>query len=53
MLTIDEYQARALQELDEAQARYSELDARIQEMIAESNRYATMIRALRATIGVK
>jgi RecA/RadA recombinase len=53
MLTIDEYQARALQELDEAQARYSEQLRVIQEMIAESNRVATMIRALRATIGVK
>ena len=53
MLTIDEYQARALQELDEAQARYSEIEARIHEMLAESNRVATMIRALRATIGVK
>ena len=53
MLTYDEYQTRALQELDEAQARYSEIDARIQEMIAESSRVSTLIRALRATIGVK
>lgn len=53
MLTNDEYQARALQELNEAQSRYSRLDARIQEMIAESNRCAAMIRAPRATIGMK
>ena len=53
MLTIDEYQARAQKEFEDAKSRYYELDAQIKTLVAESNEVSAMIRAIRATMETK